>query len=86
MYKNKQGICKACGNEDLVGKDGKCRKCMRKEWYLRKKNAPALQEQYMPCKKMIVIWETTDGCEFNTETEALRHQIEINFRTRRNRA
>ncbi len=90
MKKRELGLCQQCLEPALVDKNRICMKCYKKNYYQKRKEdaktiTPASEYNYMPSKKVITVWETTDGNEYNSEVEALRHQLDINFTTRRNR-
>lgn len=78
-----KGTCKHCYRENMsLPAKGLCGRCYdelhpqktRKTKRKRTENPV----QLLPVKKLIPIWECTDGTEFGNEVDALRHQIEIN--------
>ena len=83
-----RGTCKNCGRTNMsLPAQGLCGKCYdvlhpphTRKSYKRTQNAALL-----PVKKTITIWETSDGKEWGNETDALRHQIELNYNGRRNK-
>lgn len=76
-----KGTCKECGRENLtLPAYGLCGTCYDKKHppATRSKHIRANVAQLLPVKKIIYIWETTDGTEFGNEVDALRHQIALN--------
>lgn len=73
--------CKVCGRTMLIAGRGMCGKC----YAIDRKTTPLILPpvNYLPIRKVITIWETTDGKEFGNEVDALRHQIDLNYEKRR---
>ena len=76
--------CKSCGRVLTIVARGMCGKCYTQDRKTNpakaRKHAPVV---YMPVKKVIAVWETTDGREWGNEVDALRHQLELNEERRR---
>lgn len=62
---------------------GTCKRCKARQYWRDHYSVKAKQQakiksaKNFPIPQQITIWECSDGSEFSSETDALRHELEL---------
>lgn len=58
---------------------GHCSTCRKREWYRKNRSVKAREKSQTiyPKSSLVLVWECSDGSEFNTEVDALRYELDL---------